>query len=194
MDNSCTRAVLCPSNSALPIVPFLTSPPGNSILRLTDPHDNSEGPLLSGSVLPSPSTPGAPALASLRCFRFLKKMNAAIKRAKSTARGIPTPRPIFAAVESPLEDDESGTGATIDSEPADREGCCLLEDPVLLAPGLLVCGDDFEGPVDVFAIVAETLLVVVISAKSSALYLIPGRKDVSTHFIVFSSREIQTLM
>lgn len=169
-------------------MPIPTSPPGNSLLRLTDSPDNSDGPLLSDSVLPSPSTPAAPAIATLRCFRFLKKMKAAIKRAKSTARGIPTPRPIFAAIESPRAEDGSGLGDAVDSGPAETGGCCLSEDSIPLAPGLDVRAGEFE-PVDDSVVEAEVMPVVVMSAKSSALYLIPGRQNVSIHSVEISSRK-----
>ena len=115
-------------------------------------------------------------------------MKAAIKRAKSTARGIPTPRPIFAAVESPLEDDGSGMGLAVDSGPAERGGCCLSEDSIPLAPGLDVRVGEFES-VDDFVVEAEVMPFVVMSAKSSALYLIPGCQNVSIYSVDISSRK-----
>lgn len=163
-----------PFNSALPIVPFPTPEQGNSLRRLTELHDNSAGPLLSESI-PSPCTPIAVAAAN-RFPRFLKKRSTAIKRAESAARGIPTPRPIFAAVERPWDGVDSGVGVDVEFEPGpvDRGGCCLSKEPVSLEFALVDLGDEFDETDNEEFVVGVGVEpdIVEASVKSSDLYLI----------------------
>jgi hypothetical protein len=85
------------------------------------------------------------------------KMNASIATTSITASGIPSPSPIFAPVERPLEDTDVGAGVVL-WLPVDEEDC--------------VFEDDNEVGVDEDEDVEEVLVVVVDESKSPSLYLI----------------------